>query len=201
MDPEDAVSKLLHRFSCALDWMWDLPDGVALAFRLWLKFTVDIVQKQRGIESRRLAVSETNRLLQYVIARTNVYIRGRRQGTIYIDAAAAARRRIRRVIKTTPCRKEKKYSKNLLCIHGSTAVTLETLQKHAYQEIKSNILMAVGKRLPREIADLVIEQAFSVEGVPMDPRVLCYNDGNGFGEADLRPEYKCPSGCIYLGLA
>jgi hypothetical protein len=72
------------------------------------------------------------------------------------------------------------------------------LQKHAYQEIRTSVLRAVGKRLPKEIVDLVIEQTFFQEDMPTDPRVL--GDGEKFWDPDLRPRYKCPHGVDYLGL-
>jgi hypothetical protein len=84
------------------------------------------------------------------------------------------------------------------CIHDETAPALEILQKHAYQEIRTSVLRAVGKRLPKEIVDLVIEQTFFKEDMPTDPRVL--GDGEEFWDPDLRPQYKCPHGVSYLGL-
>jgi hypothetical protein len=77
---------VMERFNRALDWMWNLRGGVALAFWLWLKFRLEIVHSPENTnltDARRLAVRKTTQILQDIIARvnrapTNVYIRGRR---------------------------------------------------------------------------------------------------------------------------
>ena len=133
---ETTFLKLLHRFSRALHWMWNFQDGMALTFRSWLRFTVGAVGSQHEKEFRRFVLSETNSMLRDTIATinrapTNVYIRGRRQGTMYIDAAGACRQ-MRSVIKTTPCIREDDHRRDTSCVLQGTAVMLETLQKHTY---------------------------------------------------------------------
>jgi hypothetical protein len=168
-----------------------------------LRLTVYTVGSLHDDDTNRLAVKETNRMLKEITTRidrgsVNIPIRDPGRGMIYIDAAGACRQ-LRVALKTSRCRRSDDLGHDSWCHHDSTATALETLQKHAYQEIRTIVLMAVGKRFPKEIADLVIEQAFSAEGVPMDPVVFC-DDDDYFWKSDLRPEYKCPSGCTYLGL-
>lgn len=48
--------------------------------------------------------------------------------------------------------------------------TLAVLQKRAYGEIRHNVFMAVGTKLPAELAENVFELAMLAEGMLLDPR-------------------------------
>jgi hypothetical protein len=203
LHPKIDVSRFLDRFSRALDWMHDLHGGEALAFRLWLTLKVYIIHgrwEKIEREARRYAVTLTEQMLEDIIAKinrapTNVYIRGQRQGTIYINAAGASRQ-MRRLINTARCILDDGWG-GTHCIHDEAALALEILQKHAHREIKSKALRAVRKHLPREIADSIIEKALFEEEVPIDPRVLC--DHEHRWKIGLRPQYQCPKGVTYRG--
>jgi hypothetical protein len=105
--PMRSVPDFMDRFRRALDWMWGLHGGVALAVRLLLKLKVHTIhgpESRRRGGARRDAVRAPDRILKAIIAKvngmpTNVWIRGRRQGIAYIDAAGACRQ-LRGVIKS-----------------------------------------------------------------------------------------------------
>ena len=58
------------------------------------------------------------------------------------------------------------------CLHDILVRDLDTLQRHAYFEIRGHVRLAVGHRLPSELVSLVFEYTMLAENVPLDPRVL-----------------------------
>ena len=49
---------------------------------------------------------------------------------------------------------------------------LECVQREAHREIRDNVLLAVGRNLPAELAELVFERTLEVEEVPSNPRMF-----------------------------
>jgi len=91
---------------------------------------------------------------------------------VYYNCAAARRELWNAMTLVTPCIQtdpqwdsEEYYAG---CHHRRNLPTLEYIQKHARGEIRSNVLLAVGKHLPAELAELVIEATFEAEGLPLD---------------------------------
>ncbi|KAF2115942.1 hypothetical protein BDV96DRAFT_599482 [Lophiotrema nucula] len=76
------------------------------------------------------------------------------------------------------------------CIHIRTHEVLHRLQTAAYSEIHLNVLRVVGRRLPKELADIVIDYALLAEEVPEDPNVLDPEEHFMIS----KEEYECPEG-------
>jgi len=96
----------------------------------------------------------------------HLYVRGKRQDMPFIDAALACRT-IRNVSKSFDCNHFQDMKRG--CIHEETKSALAKLRKHALIEVRSNVFRAVGKQLPREVVDLVLEYALAIEEVPAEP--------------------------------
>jgi hypothetical protein len=74
------------------------------------------------------------------------------------------------------------------CVSVNTAVALDLLQRHAYTETKLNVYRVVGKKLPRELADIVLKYTLHGRGQPEEPGIF---DRSGkavieCGEASVR---------------
>lgn len=57
------------------------------------------------------------------------------------------------------------------CVYNALVPMLDILQRHAYEEIRHNVHIAVDSYLPIELEVLVFEYAMLAEEVPMDPRI------------------------------
>lgn len=57
------------------------------------------------------------------------------------------------------------------CFHHSSKDMLDWLQTRAWSEIRSNVLLSMGRILPAEIAERVFESALEVEDIPSRPSV------------------------------
>ena len=82
------------------------------------------------------------------------------------------------------------------CSHKRNLPFLEKLQKEAPQEIRSNVMLAVGRQLPAELADAVYEYALSAEKIPVDPSVEERRDTEGEYmipqlEYQIKEKYRC----------
>jgi hypothetical protein len=159
--------------------------------------------------ARQEVICEVDYILGDILQRirqhpVQLYVRGKRQSVPFIDAAQTCRM-IRNVSAEFNC--DKSRDKGRGCIHAETASSLEQLQKHALQEIKTNACLAVGKRLPRELVDVIIENTLVLEGIPQDPIVDEFDEpwpwfpptrsgrghGRGHGKGRRRL-HKCPYG-------
>jgi hypothetical protein len=60
---------------------------------------------------------------------------------------------------------------NRTCVFNVLLPTLDLLQRRAYEEIRRNVNIAVGHRLPAELTFLVFEHTMVAEQVPLDPRI------------------------------
>jgi len=168
------VEKYMHRFQTALSWLWDHHDGQVFAFRLWLRLKLEMFHgENENIRGRARAdgLRLVNYILDGILGRikqhpVHLYVRGKRQDMPFIDAALAYRR-IRNISKNFDRRHCQDRERK--CIHEETAPALAKLRRHAIIEIKSNASRAVGKRLPREIVDMVVEHALAIEEVPVEP--------------------------------
>lgn len=60
--------------------------------------------------------------------------------------------------------------RNVYCVYNLLLLTLETLQRRAYEEIRSSVDAATSGRLPAELCDLVFTNTMAAEDVPIDPR-------------------------------
>jgi hypothetical protein len=87
------------------------------------------------------------------------------QEDCYVDAAKACRE-IRAYIDRYRCRFESDA-----CPFNALVPTLDTLQRHAYEEIRHKVHIALRGRLPSELTMTIFEQAMLGEDVPLDPRV------------------------------
>lgn len=58
------------------------------------------------------------------------------------------------------------------CVRVNTAVVLDLLQRHAYIETKLNVYRAVGKKLPKELADMILKLVLSSQGQPNEPGIF-----------------------------
>ena len=65
-----------------------------------------------------------------------------------------------------------RWQRDNACTHNTLIPTLDLLQRHAYFEIRSNVQLAVGNRLPAELAQLVFENTLDVEGIGTEPRIV-----------------------------
>jgi len=55
------------------------------------------------------------------------------------------------------------------CFHLHILGLLEKLQKQAHKEIRANVLLVVGSRLPAELVEVLYEAALELEEVPLNP--------------------------------
>jgi hypothetical protein len=51
----------------------------------------------------------------------------------------------------------------------NTAVALDLLQRHAYTETKLNVYRVVGRKLPKELADIILRYVLLSQGQPEEP--------------------------------
>ena len=86
-------------------------------------------------------------------------------GGDYLDCATARRRLWRSYKSTISLEKTHSFCN---CIPGNLLPVLEQLQLKAKEEIRKNTYLAVGTKLPVELADLVIDATLLVEEVPLD---------------------------------
>ncbi|KAH7128178.1 hypothetical protein B0J11DRAFT_264230 [Dendryphion nanum] len=79
------------------------------------------------------------------------------------------------------------------CYHDNMATTLEVLQKHAHTELRPSVYLAVGRKLPRELMDLVLEWTILIHEVAIDPVIFkpAIEDGEGFVVGDVRGVVRC----------
>lgn len=161
---DSALSVFLRHFERSLDWVWDLRSGEVVASQLLLQFLCETIHdRDVKIEGRahRLAVRKVNYLLDIAMCRIRqaplyVYVRGQRQETTYINGVQACRR-IREITQQLRCKDNQDLERG--CIYDLTAGPLDMLQKHTYLEVQTKVLVALGKKLPREITDIVSEHA------------------------------------------
>lgn len=58
------------------------------------------------------------------------------------------------------------------CVRVNTAVALDLLQRHAFTETKLSVYRVVGKKLPRELADMVLRYVLHSQGLPEEPGIF-----------------------------
>lgn len=107
---------------------------------------------------------------------------------------AAARRRLWSAAQDIKCQEVHYHYKP--CFHKTNLPLLQMLQKAAHGEIRSRIMIAVGRQLPVELADAVYECALLTEDIPLDWNVECPEDGARepfFHPLDymIKEEYRC----------
>jgi hypothetical protein len=159
--------------------------------------------------ARQEALCEVDYILSDILQRirqhpVQLYVRGKRQSVPFIDAAHVCRK-IRNVSTEFNC--DKSRDKGRGCIHAETASSLQQLQKHALQEIKTNAFLTAGKWLPRELVDVIIKHTLVLEGIPQDPIIAEFDEpwpwfrrpphGRGHGRQHgqgNRRWHKCPYG-------
>lgn len=193
------VETFVDRFRTALSWIWCHNEGLYFAFQLWLRLKFEVFygphDNIRGFP-RQEAGYCVNRMLGEILRRirqhpVHLYVRGKRQSVPFIDAAHVCRV-IRKMSTDFDCDRCKDRGRG--CVHAEMSNPLEQLQKHAYQEVKTNVFLAVGKWLPRELADVVIEHALVVEEVPEIPVTIGPFD-YGFSQTRyMRRWHTCPYG-------
>jgi hypothetical protein len=58
------------------------------------------------------------------------------------------------------------------CVFSMLLPTLDTVQRHAYEEIRSKVYMATGPKLPIELTKWIFQLTLAAEDVPCDPRLI-----------------------------
>ena len=149
-----------------------MPGGLPYVLSLHLRFQLECVHnmdvcfdntEQNDSDSRHIANRDANEvLLPLLYAKRGDF-------KLYLDAAAASRR-IRAAMETFTCGHFQHRGRP--CIHGNLLVVLDELQKRAWGEVGARAMMAVGKRVPRELAELVREWARAMEEVPHNPSIF-----------------------------
>ena len=83
-------------------------------------------------------------------------------------------RRVRELMQARPCSfpDPGRYSND--CIYNVLVPDLDALQRSAYFEIRSNVQLALGTRLPAELAHMVFEHTLEAEGIASDPRIVVF---------------------------
>jgi len=116
-----------------------------------------------------------------------------KQFPVYYNCAAARRELWKEMTSVTPCyRTDPQWDSEEYhagCHHRRNLLTLEFIQKHAREEIRSNVLLAVGRHLPAELAELVIEATLEAEEVPLGWEVTKEDEQSPSG-LRLVPEYN-----------
>lgn len=88
---------------------------------------------------------------------------------------ANACRRVRECMQARPCGYDSQVPRNHrnnACYYNILVLTLDTLQRHAYFEVRSNIRLALRSRLPAELVQLIFEHTMEAEGIGSDPRII-----------------------------
>lgn len=82
----------------------------------------------------------------------------------------------------------------LHCDRGRQLQLTEELQKWAYGEIRSGIMITLSARLPRELCLLVFEHAMAAEELPLNSRVWDEEILGGMTvRGPLKEPYQCPN--------
>ncbi|KAK4622673.1 hypothetical protein CLAFUR0_07559 [Fulvia fulva] len=108
-------------------------------------------------------INESESLREGMITRIRTCLRN--AGGEYLDCAAA-RRSIWRSYASALSQDEDVHAYHD-CVHGYLLRILEQLQLKAKEEIRRNTYLAVGTKLPTELADLVLNAALLAEEVPL----------------------------------
>lgn len=80
-----------------------------------------------------------------------------------------------------------------LCFRRQTLPFLAQMQASAWHEVKSAVVLAVGRKLPAELVKAIFEHTLESEGVSLEPSIFKPEPiGNdGIGDHYLREEYAC----------
>lgn len=87
----------------------------------------------------------------------------------YFDYAAA-RRLLWSTMQEIKCN-DSDYHNYKQCFHKTNLPMLQKLQKEAQKEIRGRVMLAAGRQLPVELADVVYECALFAESIPADWRI------------------------------
>jgi hypothetical protein len=111
----------------------------------------------------------------------NIYVRNRRLDPPWIDAAQMCRT-IARCLDESICPhlETGEPEAKIGCVQGNIVHMQSRLQRYASVEIKVNVYRAVGKHLPKELADLVFQHTLVAEEVPHHPRRISHSSKASF---------------------
>ena len=91
---------------------------------------------------------------------------GEFQEACYVDAAKGCRE-MRAYMDQHRC-----WSEGHVCSFNALVPSLDTLQRHAYEEIRHKVQIAVRGHLPSELMMTIFKQALVDEEIPLDPRIF-----------------------------
>ena len=78
------------------------------------------------------------------------------------------------------------------CSRSMNIELVDVLQKRAYGEIRSGIMLTLTVKLPKELCLLVFEFAVDAEDIPLDPQVWDMDSVGGMTVKGLvKDEYQC----------
>jgi hypothetical protein len=58
------------------------------------------------------------------------------------------------------------------CVSNMLLPTLDTLQRHAYEEVRNKVYMATGPKLPIELTEWIFQLTLAAEDVTRDPWLI-----------------------------
>lgn len=94
----------------------------------------------------------------------------------FLDLATACRK-IQAEMSSIECMYHRDGYPNIpgnICQYNQLLPTLNLLQRQAYFEIKSNVLLANRTRMLTELIQLILEETLVAEGISKDPRVIMW---------------------------
>jgi hypothetical protein len=156
-----------------------LPRGKKIALGIFLDMMLDcLAQLEPPCWNPFLRIRTRNP--EVVVTHMKTVLKGnsRHMDDTYLDLAAACRR-VGQRMKDTPYKIPEtgwgwaERDRNDW-FHVLYVPTLDTLQRHAYFEIRANVRLAVRKRLPAELIHHVFEKTLETESISSDPRIVSY---------------------------
>lgn len=173
----DSVDKFLELFIQEVERILNMGDHISFkaAFDLYVDIKLGVLQQQdEPVSRKRLAWHDKiDKCISEMLSSR------RSDGTTqmkeqYFVRAGASCRKVREFMTARPCRPEifGLWSHHRACVFNSLLPTLDSLQRRAYEEIRSNVYNTVGQRLPVELTENIFHCALNAEEVPLDPRII-----------------------------
>ncbi|KAF1977934.1 hypothetical protein BU23DRAFT_276485 [Bimuria novae-zelandiae CBS 107.79] len=149
-------------------------DGANIALQLYLDLKIHVLPLKLHYRSgsyHDVIDKEVSKLLRD----------GRDSGTLEYHDLGWQCRRVREQMQTCPGADfnpeqfdERSCLREQHCHHNLLLPTLDTLQRHAYEQIHESVHLAVQSRLPPELQRMVFEYAMFSEEIPLDPRAIVH---------------------------
>jgi len=188
----DDTDDVLRKTVFLVRHLLSVPDSALHGFHalVWLK--AEVIQRYSDSDARVLGESsrEIDRLFERLLARPPLTSA---DGSYRVYPAhydcAAARRKLWQAWEEFECHRTAQVRGNFRppqCFHARSERMLGLLNKHAQEEIRQTVWLAVGRQLPEELTDYVYQYTLMAEEVPELPNIR---------EADdrLREGYHCQS--------